>query len=108
MRLLIEYYDQNETFSKLLPREGIVQATPTCADSTHIWYLLRLDEAVLYEGAEYSHFLVASRWSGESVGKWIPVSVFILLVPSHVTVADGFSYKQFIHVAWGMASVVRT
>ena len=108
MRLCIEYYDQNESFAKVLPREGVVQATPTCSDSSHNWYLLRLDDPLMFEGAEYSHFLVASRWQGDSVGGWLPTSVFILLVPTHSTVADGFSHKQFFHVAWGMSSVVRT
>jgi hypothetical protein len=33
--------------------------------------------------------------------------VFILLVPpSHTTVADGFSHKQYRHVAWGMSHVI--
>lgn len=106
MRLHIEYFDQNETFAGLLPREGVVEGTPSSADSSHIWHLLRLDNPVLYEGAEYSHFLLASRWEGHHIGELEPTSVFILLVPSSFEqVADGFSHKQFLHVAWGMASV---
>ena len=108
MRFCIEYFDHNESFAKLLPRSGVVQTTPTCADSSHVWHLLQLDEPVLYEGTEYSHFLLASRWEEQSIGDAEPTSVFILLVPSHSTVADGFSHKQFLHVAWGMANIERT
>jgi hypothetical protein len=106
MRLHIEYFDQNENFAGLLPREGIVEGTPSCVDSSHIWHLLRLDNPVFYESTEYSHFLLASRWEGHHIGEPEPTSVFILLVPSSFEqVADGFSHKQFLHVAWGMASV---
>ena len=106
MKLRIEYFDQNESFAALLPREGFVVSTPKCADSQLTWYLVRLDEPLLYEGTEHSHFLVASRWQGQVVGGHAATSVFILLVPSSTLVADGFSHKAFFHVAWGMAHVV--
>lgn len=102
VRLRIEYYDQNEPFGQLLPRTGVVEATPKCADSRHVWHLLRLDEPLWYEGREYSHFLLASRWAGSRIGGPEKTSVFILLVPSGSTVVDGFSHKTFLHVAWGM------
>lgn len=108
MRLRIEYFDQNETFAPLLPREGLVESVPECSDSTHKWHLLRLDAPVVYEGTEYSHFLVASRWRGHEIGGDKPPSVFILLVPAGHGVSAGFSHKQYSHVAWGVAHVLRT
>ena len=105
MRLRVEYFDQNESFTHLLPRAGAVAAKLRSADSPHVWYLLKLDEPVSYEGTGYSHFLVASRWARQSIGLLQATSVFILLVPKDSTVEDGFSQKQYMHVAWGMARV---
>jgi hypothetical protein len=105
MRLRVEYADHNEAFASLLPVEGLVEATPQCRDSSHKWHLLRLDSSLEYEGRQYSHLLLASRWSGKDIGGPTPPSVFILLVPEGETVANGFSHKQYHHVAWGMAHV---
>lgn len=106
MKLRIEYGDHNEAFAPLLPREGFVESAPQCTDSTLAWHLLRLDDPLVYEGTEYSHFLVASRWQERAIGGSVPTSVFILLVPSRAVVGDGFSYKGFLHAAWGMAHLV--
>jgi hypothetical protein len=106
MKLRIEYLDHNERLAALLPREGRVVATPECADSPLAWHLIRLDEPLLYEATEHAHLLVASRWQGQTLGEPAPTSVFILLVPSAVPVGNGFSHRQFLHAAWGMAHVV--
>jgi hypothetical protein len=107
MRLRIDYFDQNERFAALLPREGVVVSNPRCADSALEWHLVRLDAPLSYDGAEYSHLLIASRWHEHVIREGAATSVFILLVPSPVAaVADGFSHKQFAHVAWGVAHVV--
>lgn len=106
MKLRIEYFDHNEAFSPLLPRDGLVVSTPKCADDELVWHLLRLDDPVPYEGTEYSHLLVASRWREQPIGGSSPTSVFILLVPPSAIVTDGFSRESFRHVAWGMAHVV--
>jgi hypothetical protein len=108
MRLRIEYFDQNELFGAMLPREGVVVSKPRCADSKLAWYLMRLDVPLVYDGTECSHFLLASRWRGQSIGESAATSVFILLVPSAAaaSVSDGFSHKDFVHVAWGMSHVV--
>lgn len=107
MRLRIEYFDHNEDFAALLPREGRVIASPACADSTLVWLLLRLDRPLVYGGIEYSDFLLASRWPEHAVGGSKATSVFILLVPAQATpVEAGFSHKQFLHVAWGMAHAI--
>jgi len=103
MRLRIEYADQNESFAAQLPRFGTVVAQPKSCDSSHTWYLVHLDAPVVYKGAPYTHILIASRWQGYSIGDAEPTSVFILLVPRSMQVGDGFSYHQYLHVAWGMA-----
>ena len=107
MRLRIEYLDQNESFAAQLPREGVVVAQPTSSDSELSWYLVRLDAPVTYQQAAYTHLLLASRWKGHPLGAPEPTSVFILLVPqSEAMVANGFSHKRYLHVAWGTSSVV--
>lgn len=107
MRLRIEYCDQDGSFAAQLPREGTVVAHPTSCDWQLSWYLVHLDAPVTYEQFDYTHLLLASRWDGHAVDGPEPTSVFLLLVPpSHGTVADGFTYKDFLPVAWGMSHVV--
>jgi len=107
MRLRIEYFDQNESFAAQLPREGVVVAQPRSGDSELSWHLLHLDTPVTYEHAVYTHVLLASRWASHPLGGSEPTSVFILLVPqSQAMVADGFSHKRYLHVAWGMSCAV--
>jgi hypothetical protein len=103
MRLRIEYADHNESFAAQLPRVGTVVARPKACDSAHQWHLVRLDSPVIYNGEIHSHVLIASRWEGYLVGSGEPTGVFILVVPPAVQVADGFSHREFPHVAWGMA-----
>jgi len=107
VRLRIEYQDHNDSFGDLLPRTGEVLAIPACSDSTHRWHVLRLDEPLAYEARLYDRFLIASRWVGCEIGEPRTVTVFILLVPSsHPPIMDGFSCKDFLHVAWGGAQVL--
>jgi hypothetical protein len=105
MRVRIEYLDHNETFSAQLPREGSVVATPRALDSCLDWYLVHLDAPVVWQGTEYGFVSIASRWKGNSIVTAEATSVFILLVPPLHAVADGFSYKVYAHVAWGMCHV---
>jgi hypothetical protein len=106
MRVRIEYFDQNETFAAQLPREGSIVVAPRASDSSLDWYLVALTSPVVWEGAEHTSMLIASRWKGDSVVGAEPTSVFILLVPPGHIVTEGFSYKQFTHVAWGMCHVI--
>jgi len=107
MRLRIEYFDQNESFAKQLPREGLVVAKPKSGDSALPWHLVQLDAPVVYEQTEHTLVLLAARWEGYPIGGTEPASVFILLVPPSIsTVTDGFSHKQFPHIAWGVCHVV--
>ncbi len=107
MRLRIEYFDQNESFAKQLPREGLVVAAPQSCDSPLHWHLVQLDAPVVYEQVEHTLLLLAARWEGYPIGSTEPTSVFILLVPpSSSAVTDGFSHRHFPHIAWGMCHVV--
>lgn len=106
MRLRIEYFDQNEDFSASLPREGTVEGQLQFTDSEGPWFLVNLDEPLLYEGANYSRLLIMSRWDGFAIGGKKPTSVFILLVPQGKVPSPSLSYKEFPHVAWGMACLV--
>ena len=108
MRLRIDYFDQNDTFGKLLPRSGIVERTVPASDSKLTWYLIRLDEALQYRGTAVDRFIIASRWQGQSVGESEPTSVFILVVPSGLEVGPSFSTTEYLHVAWGMAHSINT
>jgi hypothetical protein len=60
---------------------------------------------VMWQGAEHGFVLIASRWKGDSIVGAEATSVFILLVPPLHAVADGFSHKEYAHVAWGMCHV---
>ena len=107
MYLRIEYADHNERFAPYLPRDGKVVRKPKCSDSNLDWYLVRLNRNLEYNNLEYSHLLLASREERRAIGSDQPVNVYILLVPSAQSdVLDGFSYNQFLHIAWGMASVI--
>jgi hypothetical protein len=106
VRVRIEYFDHNETFSAQLPREGSVVGTPRASDSSLDWYVVHLDAPVVWGGTEHTSVLIASRWQSYAIAGAEPTSVFILLVPPRQTVADGFSAQQYWHVAWGMCHVV--
>ena len=106
MEIQLDYHDQNEPLGALLPLKGVVVGTPS-SDTARQWYLLQLDGPLEYAGVEYLHLLIASRWADHEVGAARPTSVFILLVPpAETAIPDGFSPKQYEHVAWGMATSV--
>jgi len=107
MRLRMEYFDQNESVAKQLPREGLVVATPKSCDSPLLWHLVQLDAPVVYEQVEHTLLLLAARWERYPIGGTERASVFTLLVPSSSsTVTNGFSHEHFPHIAWGMCHVV--
>jgi hypothetical protein len=99
-RLRLTYFDQNETFAEILPRDGAVERTVTAQDDT-AWALFRLDRPADYEGRTYSYFLLRSRWRDHAIGDGTPTSVFVLLVDDVGNVRNGFSVDDFHHVAWG-------
>lgn len=106
MRVLIEYGDHNETFASALPMYGHVESTPRSRDSTLNWHVIKLDADITYAGHDYRRLLIASRWQQCDLDKHAPVAVFTLLIPPSKPVKEGFSYKDYVHVAWCMATVV--
>jgi hypothetical protein len=107
MRLLLEYFDQNDQFAALLPKSGTVERGLRSLDGSG-WALFRLDSQVEYEGHSYDHFLLKSRWQGVPIGGSEPTSVFIVLVAGGRSVPDGFDVQDFAndHVAWGLVRVL--
>jgi hypothetical protein len=103
LRLRIEYFDHNESFSASLPCEGVVEDKLQFTDSQGPWFLVKLDESLSYQGTNYSSVLLMSRWEGMPIGGEEPTSVFVLLVPQGVTPSPAHSYREFPHVAWAMA-----
>ncbi len=105
LRLRLEYFDQNEKFAEILPRDGTVERSVGATDGT-AWAVFFLDRPVDYEGRTYSHFLLRSRWRDQVIGDGTPTSVFVLLVDDVEKVRNGFSVDDFHHVAWGEVAEV--
>jgi hypothetical protein len=101
MRVRLDYFDQNETFAALLPREGTIERFLSSADGGK-WALFHLDAPAEYEGKSYDYFLLRSRWAGYDIGGPAATSVFILLVDEAAKLREGFNVKEYEHVAWGM------
>ncbi len=99
-RLRLTYFDQNEKFAEILPRDGTVERSVGAKDRT-VWAVFFLDRPADYEGRTYSHFLLRSRWRGQTIGDGTQTSVFVLLVDDVRKVRNGFSVDDFHHVAWG-------
>ncbi len=100
LRLRLEYFDQNEKFAEILPREGTVEETVRAKDGT-AWALFGLDRPVDYAGRTYGYFLLRPRWRDHVIGDGTQTSVFVLLVDDVRKVRNGFSVDYFHHVAWG-------
>jgi hypothetical protein len=96
----LEYFDQNEKFAEVLPRDGTVERTATAKDGA-AWAMFCLDRPVDYEGQTYRYLLLRSRWAGQVIGDGTQTSVFVLLVNDPHKVRDGFPVDDFHHVAWG-------
>jgi len=105
-KIRVEYYDHNEPFGNLLPRDGLIEKRYV-TENVDDWYLLKLDLPFEYGGKSQRYFLIRSKWAGESIGTGEKCAVFILLIPDmkflNTTVID---VENFIHVAWGFAQVI--
>jgi hypothetical protein len=54
MRLWLEYFDQNESFAKVLPKAGTGERKLKSLDGND-WILFSLDTAAEFEGDSYKH-----------------------------------------------------
>lgn len=107
VRIRIHSCDESEPLARFLPREGVVVAMPRCSGSRHAWNLVRLDQPVRYQGLEFSHCLVASRWLDRPINKVQPASVFLHLVPAgQAAVPDGFSREGYPRIPRGSAQMI--
>ncbi len=105
-RVRLEYFDQNEAFGRALPPDGVVgtlRRQLAFADGADDWFLLALDQTIVYEGHEHDQLLIRSRWLGNPIGGRERTSVFILLIPDPTALRRSpINSTSFIHVAWGM------
>jgi hypothetical protein len=101
MRFRLGYYDQNERFASLLPRDGTVERFVVGGDGQQ-WALFRLDEPIEYDGRRHDYLLLRSRWRGYPLGGAEQTSVFIFLVDQPDRIREGFHAERSDLVAWGM------
>lgn len=105
-RAQIEYYDHNEPFGELLPRDGkIIKRYVT--ENVDDWYLFKLEEPFEYEGKLQKYFLIRSKWAKKSINDKEKCAVFILLIPQMKLLNNNsINVKDFEHVAWGFATII--
>lgn len=104
----LEYFDQNYRFEKTFtPQYGTVVRQFEGGEERDDWYLVKLDQAVNYEGATYDHLLISSRWAGERVGGDLPTSIFIVLAPDPETLREPFMVDRDTYIAWGISAKSR-
>lgn len=117
VRVRIDYFDQNESFARCLPRTGEVRGQYSSTEGADNWFLVHLDELISYqleaptppkwELIETEYLLIRSRWLGKDIGAAEPVSVFLLLVrPSQLPLTGPLKIESYIHAAWGMCSAL--
>ena len=100
----IAYFDHNEVFKHQLPTTGVV-VSRLASSKTDDWYLLKLDEPVQWEGSDYGHLLIRSRWKDQAITDPEGTSVFLLLVPDgEFPLDEPIDPEEYIHVAWGFAT----
>ena|SRR5215213_4980731 len=112
-RIKIEYDDQNESFSSLLPRRGTIIRQIRAEKGVDDWFLIQLDVPFDYQIKNSNPFsftllhcaniLIRSRWKGYRIGKAEPTSVFILLIQDEAQLnREPIKVERFYHIAWGM------
>jgi hypothetical protein len=105
VRLSLSYFDQNEEFGALLPRNGTVERFVRSSTGSD-WALFNLDSQLIYRDKSYNWLLLESRWRGCSIGDSEPTSVFVVLVQDMIVVRDGMTISRSDSVAWGMAETI--
>jgi len=106
-RVRIGYFDQNESFAPMLPRDGVLVRRLRSTKGTDNFFLMRLDAPFNYEGQTQEYFVIRSRWQGCEVGEPAQTSVFVLLVPDSTQLdRDEIDVDKFHHVCWGMATTL--
>lgn len=115
LKLKIYYYDQNESFSKFLPRNGQIIQQLTDEYGNNDWFLFKLDIPFEYQfqiGGNFQFqlvncdkFLIRSRWKNQAIDSEEGTSVFIMLVPDDSKLQNTpIKIDDYIHIAWGYAN----
>jgi len=101
-KVTIEYFDQSETFAKLLPKSGEIIKQYNISGAKD-WYLVKLDKHIDFSGRENYYILIRSRWEGKEILKE-ETSVFIVLIPDMKLLDEKqpLDIEKFELVAWGI------
>lgn len=117
LRVKIDYYDQNESFAKFLPRNGKIVQQLTDEYGNNDWFLVKLDESFEYQlkiGADLraklincDKFIIRSRWKNQRVDSEEGTSVFIMLIPDELKLLNvPLRIVDYVHIAWGYAKLI--
>ena len=65
------------------------------------WYLVDLDQPILFNDVNHTQVLIRSRMEGRALGDVNPTWVFVLLIPDQAALEQPrLSSKDFYHVTW--------
>jgi hypothetical protein len=116
-RVIIDYDDQNEDFSKFLPRKGKIIQQLTDEYANDDWFLVELDEPFEYQLRtddnfqfkliKCDKFLIRSRWKNHEINSKEGTSIFILLIPDESKLFNvPMKINSFVQIAWGFVKGV--
>ena len=107
-RIWLEYYDQNVDFERAFtPQYCKVLERFEDVGGEKDWYLVELEIPLSYEGANYSHLMIRSRWVDGVVGSKDASAVFIVLAPDSDAISHPFELERSLYIAWGFAALHR-
>ena len=112
-RVRLEYLDQNEGFSRCMPRTGCLAGQYTSTDGAKDWCHVVLDVPISYGTVLMGRFvktgdlLIRPREVGGEVGSARPTSVFLVLVePPQLPLVTPLRISDYLLVAWGTCHTV--
>jgi hypothetical protein len=116
-RVNIEYFDQNESFARLLPRTGVIVRKVKSTEDSSEWTHVRLDEPFDFQISpplqipvkvlHCTSLLIKPRWTGQNFGEDSKVHVFIRLVSDESQIkSDTIGVASLHNVAWGLCTAV--
>lgn len=104
-RIWLEYFDQNFKFKDAFtPQYCTIVRQFVGMNDGDDWYLVELKKPLQYEGANYDHLLISSRWAGHFVGEVEPTAVIIMLAPEPEKINNPFELDRSLYTAWGFAA----
>ena len=104
LRFRLEYYDHNERFLPILPREGEITRRLQLEGWDGKWFVLEFDSPIEYENQEHRHAVIASRLVDHELGEPGGVSVFVLLPRDESALVQATPpHTAFDNVVWATA-----